>query len=89
MKLKHLFWMAFVLGAAVVVLGASADIPTPGWVRAVFAEWLSAPGVLITLPLHNLVEAWWWAILVIALGNGLLYGVVAIAIGKVSRRVRN
>ena len=81
--------MAFVLGAAVVVLGSSTDIRTPDWVHVVFAEWLSAPGVLITLPLHNLVEAWWWALLVIALGNGLLYGAVAIGIGKGWRRVRN
>ena len=87
MNLKRLFWMALGLGAVVVVLGASADIPTPDWVHMVFAAWLSAPGVLITLPLHNPVEAWWWALLVIALGNGLLYGVAAIGFGKAWRRV--
>ena len=53
----------------------------------VFAEWLPAPVLMITLPLHNLAKAWWWALLVIALGNGLLYGAVAIGFGKAWRRV--
>ena len=89
MNVKRLFWIAFVLGIVVVGLGISTDIPTPGWAHVVFAEWLSAPGVLITLPLHNLVEAWWWALAVVALGNGLVYGVVAAGIASIWRRVWN
>ena len=89
MSFKRLFRIAFVLGIVVAGLGMSTDILTPGWVHVVFAEWLSAPGVLITLALHNMVEASWWPLVVIALGNGLLYGAVAIGIGKIWRRVRN
>lgn len=89
MNLKRVVWIAFVVGALVAGLGISTDMPTPGWVHVVFAEWLSAPGVLITLPLHNLVAAWWWPLAVIALGNGLVYGAVAAGVATLWRRLRN
>ena len=52
-----------------MVIGAA----TFGTVEAIHrvASWLAAPGTFITLALHNLVEAWWWAMSPIAFGNGI------------------
>lgn len=51
-------------GALVAVLA-----PHVGGFAAVFAT----PGVVLTLPLHNAVEQWWWAVSLIVAVNALFY----------------
>jgi len=69
--MKRPFWVGFVLG----VLAALSGV-----------ELLSAPGVIATLLFHNLVQQWWWAISLIVIANGLIYGGIAAGIARVIRK---
>ena len=68
-----------------MVIGAA----TFGTVEAIHrvASWLAAPGTFITLALHNLVEAWWWAMSPIAFGNGISYRLVTVWLVWLVRRL--
>ena len=82
--MKLAFWTGFAIGTGVVVIG-STNLGTVEVVHGVIS-WMAAPGTFVTLVLHNLVETWWWALSLIALGNGLAYGLVAAAAAWVVRK---
>ena len=81
---KRDFWPGFAAGGLLPLLktGALADaFPLPG----AGLEILTAPGVILSLPLQNLVASPWWAIAVISMMNAVFYG---FAVGLLARLAR-
>ncbi len=49
---------------------------------------LGLPGVILTLPLHNLIRTPLWVISCAAAANGLCYGLLFLAIGRLTKSRR-
>ena len=81
------FWLGFAAGAVPPLLKTGSrpeGFPSLG----AGLEILSAPGVVLSLPLHNLVESPWWAIAVITMMNSFFYGAAAGLLARPWRRAR-
>ena len=77
MKTRRAFPWFFVLGFGLVVLNTPFLLGTVPAISTVLSL-LTAPGVLVTLPLHNLVPGGGLGVLgLIAAANGFVYGLVA------------
>ena len=79
------FGWSFALGCIPVVLNASfllGDVPEAHAVLSL----LAVPGTVLTLPLHNIVPGGGWGVIaLIAVANGLVYGLM----GRLIARVRH
>ena len=77
MKTRRAFLWFFVLGFVLVLLNTPFLLRDVSAARTVLSL-LAVPGVLATLPLHNLVPAGGLDVVgLIAAANGFLYGLVA------------
>ena len=77
MTKQRAFWRFFVLGCVLVPLGAAVLLGSVPAAHTV-VSFLTAPGTIVTLPLHNLVPGGGWGVMgLIAVANGLVYGLVA------------
>ena len=86
MVTRRAFWWFFALGFVLVPLNTPfllGNIPLAHGVLSL----LTTPGVVITLPLHNVVPGGGWGVVgLIALANGLGYGFAARLIVRVRGR---
>ena len=77
MTTRRAFRWFFALGCVLVVLNTPfvlGNVPSAHTVLSL----LAAPGIIVTLPLHNFVPGGaWGAVGLIAVANGLVYGLVA------------
>lgn len=81
------FWLGFAAGAVPPLLKTGSrpeGFPSLG----AGLEMLSAPGVVLSLPLHNLVERPWWALAVITVMNAFFYGAAVGLLARLWRRAR-
>ena len=79
------FWIWCAVGVWIVPLNSEAvhgGVPGIAWALG----FLTTPGVLLCLPVVNLLDAGWQAVSAIAFVNGLFYGLVALAIVRLARR---
>lgn len=82
----RIFWWSFVLGSVLVLLNTPFLL---GGVPAAHAilSLPTMPGTVLTLPFHNSVPGGGWGVVaLIAITNGLAYGVVARVVSRVRRR---
>ena len=69
------FWLFAALGCGVVVLGAFVSEGAGGTLLSL----LAAPGVLLSLPLHNAMPGGGWGVVALIAGtNGLVCGLLAV-----------
>lgn len=89
MTTRHAFRWFFALGFTLVVLNTPFLLGNVPAAHAVLSL-LATPGTVVTLPLHNLVPGGGWgAVGLIAITNGLAYGLTArLAAGARNRRGR-
>lgn len=84
LKARRAFMWFFALGFALVVLNTPflfGTVPAIGVVLSL----LAAPGVLLSLPLHNFVPGGGLGVVgLIAVANGLVYGLVARLIARIT-----
>ncbi len=80
-----LFWIAFPVGAILAALNARFLL---GFVQFAL-EIFSTPGVIVSLPILNLVASPWWAVGVIGILNGAAYGFSAWLITRRMRKRRS
>ena len=74
---RRAFGWFFALGCVLVVLNTPFLLGNVPAAHAVLS-FLAAPGVVLTLPLHNFVPGRGWGVVeLIAAVNGLFYGLVA------------
>lgn len=78
------FVIGFTIGVIIIGLGMSfiVEIPFIGAYLYTIAQALASPGVIVSLPLHNLIRHPMWAVGCIATVNGLIYGLIFMAIAK-------
>ncbi len=84
----RIFWIWFAVGAALAVLNTRlmlGDLPFPSLVLGA----LSTPGVVLALPILNLVASPWWAVGSICILNGTVYGLAARLIARAMRKRRS
>lgn len=81
------FWAGFAAGAVLPLLKTGSR-PDGFPLLGAALEILSAPGVILSLPLHNLVERPWWAIAVITVMNAFFYGAAIGLLARLARRAR-
>lgn len=76
-RTRRTFRWFFVLGCLLVVLNTPFLLGNVPAAHAVLSI-LAAPGVVLTLPLHNFVPGGGWGVIaLIAVANGLVYGFLA------------
>ena len=80
-----IFWRWFTVGALAAALSADFVLGRVAGIGSVLSV-LATPGVLLSLPLHNLLGAGWQVVTAIALINGLFYGLVALGASRRGRR---
>lgn len=69
-------WLGVAVGIAPIPLGFAVPVLVP------FVDVLMTPGVLVTLPLHNLMPDGWSVLALITLANGCVYGLAGWGIGR-------
>ncbi|MDE0081839.1 MAG: hypothetical protein OXT72_04230 [Gammaproteobacteria bacterium] len=80
------FGRFFALGYILVVLSAPFLLGDEPGAYSVLSL-LAAPGTVLTLPLHNIVPGGGWGVIaLIAVANGLFYGLMAHLIAGVRNR---
>lgn len=67
------------LGVAIGILPIPLGVAVPVLVPVVDA--LMSPGVLLTLPFHNLMPGVWSLLGLVGLANGVVYGAIGWGIG--------
>ena len=72
----RVFTWGFLAGFAAVLAGAAALPAAPPSVHAAI-QFLATPGVILSLPVINLVPSPVWAVGCIAVLNGVVYGTAA------------
>lgn len=86
MTARRAFRWFFVLGCILVVLNVPFLLGNMPAVRFVLSL-LTAPGTLLTLPFHNVAPAAGWGVVgLIAIGNGLVFGLAAYLFARVRHR---
>lgn len=78
------FWPGFAAGGLLPLL-KTGSLPDAFPLLSAGLEILTAPGVLLSLPLHNLVASPWWAIAVIGAMNAVFYGFAAGLLARLAR----
>ena len=78
------FLVGFTSGALIIGVGMSFifEIPAIGAYLHPISQALGLPGMLVSLPLHNLIQHPVWAVGCIATVNGILYGLVFMVVAK-------
>ncbi|MCY4384411.1 MAG: hypothetical protein OXE44_14805 [Nitrospinae bacterium] len=79
-----LYWIAFPVGVILAALNARFLLRIVQFALQIF----STPGVIVSLPILNLVASPWWAISVIGILNGGAYGFSAWLIARWMRKRR-
>ena len=78
---KRDFWPGFAAGGLLPLL-RTGSLPDAFPILSEGLEILTSPGVILSLPLQNLVASPWWAIAVIGAMNAAFYG---FAVGLLAR----
>ena len=93
---SRVFWLWFALGAILFWSAFAADAILASlnarFLSGIFQFALqiySIPGVIVSLPILNLVASPWWAIGVIGILNGAAYGFSAWLIARLMRTRRS
>lgn len=82
----RIFWWSFVLGFVLVLLNTPFLLGGVPPAHAILSL-LTVPGTILTLPFQNSVPGGAWGVIaLIAISNGLAYGVVARVVGRVRNR---
>ena len=82
----RIFWWSFVLGFVLVLLNTPLLLGGVPPAHAILSL-LTVPGTILTLPFQNSVPGGAWGVVaLIAISNGLAYGVVARVVGRVRSR---
>lgn len=82
----RIFWWSFVLGFVLVPLNTPFLLGGVPPAHAMLSL-LTVPGTILTLPFQNSVPGGAWGVIaLIAISNGLAYGVVARVVGRVRNR---
>lgn len=79
------FWIAFPIGAVLTMLNARFLSEFVQFALQI----LAAPGVIVSLPVLNLIASPWWAVGVISILNGAAYGFSAWLIARLVRKRRS
>ncbi len=86
MKTRRAFRRFFALGFVLVVLDAQFLLGSVPAAHAVLSL-LNTPGAVVTLPLHNVVPGGGWGVIgLVAVANGLLYGLLARLVARTRGR---
>ena len=79
----RIFWRSFVLGVVLVLLNTPFLLGSVPTAHAILSL-LTVPGTVLTLPFHDSVPGGGWGVVaLIAITNGLAYGVVARVVSRI------
>ena len=78
------FLIGFTIGVMLIGIGTPFifEIPAIGAYLHTLAQTLGSPGVLVSLPLHNLIQHPVWAVGCIATANGIIYGLIFMGVAR-------
>lgn len=76
MRTDRAFWIGATVGILPLPLGFAVPVLVP------VVDVLMAPGVLLTLPVHNVMPDGWSVLAFITLANGIVYGLAGWGIGR-------
>ena len=87
MSRTRVFITGFLAGF-VLVLAGTPLLPDPAPNMRAILEVLAAPGVILSLPVINLVQSPVWAVGCIGVLNGVVYGMAGSLIFRLARKLK-